>query len=97
MKLVIIYVKNKELTSATIHLNKFFVDIIILNELLNVNRNDTVKKCKKKKHNFRYTLIVPQEADPLKSDLKKNKKGLASVILAAKPISRFGTCYNTYK
>ena len=37
------------------------------------------------------------EADPLKSDLKKNKKGLASVILAAKPISRFGTCYNTYK
>ena len=41
---------------------------------------------------------MPQcEADPLKSDLKKNKKGLASVILAAKPISRFGTCYNTYK
>ncbi len=41
--------------------------------------------------------LLASEADPLKSDLKKNKKGLASVILAAKPISRLGTCYNTDK
>ena len=92
-----ILLKIKELTLATLRLNKFFIDNIILDKLLYVNKNDIVKKWKKKKHNFRYTLIVPQEADPLKSDLKKNKKGLASVILAAKPISRFGTCYNTYK
>ena len=49
-----------------------------------------------KKHNLCCVLFA-SEADPLKSDLKKNKKGLASVILAAKPISWFGTCYNTYK